>query len=196
MTTRRWILAIVVVAAAAGRPAGAQIVEADRTPARNSAYFEFGGPGGLYSLNYEYTARQSIGLRAGGTWWDFTNMDQRRERVSAAILGVTLRIDISELVDRCTLGCPTEGIGEGGRFIELGAAMVAGTHYVASYGTEQASGAFKTFSPSLGLRYQPARDRWMYRVTFTPLVPIMGGAATFPDKAAMAAGLSVGLSFE
>ena len=65
---------------------------------RNVVYLELGGPGGLYSLNYERLNASELYLRGGATTWSLTNVDRVREKVSAVIVGATRRFDVSELL--------------------------------------------------------------------------------------------------
>jgi hypothetical protein len=42
---------------------------------RNAFYFEFLGPGLLYSVNYEYRFKNNLSLRAGFSAWSFDSLD-------------------------------------------------------------------------------------------------------------------------
>ena len=165
--------------------ASAQNLPAAKVNATDAAFLEVGGPGGFYSVNYDHLLDDVLSLRAGATSWSTTSFDKQGEKVDAAILGATLRYDISRFVDRID-----------GRYLEAGATITFGSHSRSSYGTSEASGTFTTLVPMLGIRYQPPHGGFMYRATATPYVPLSGGTARYPQEGARAgASLSVGYAF-
>ena len=98
--TRRWplsvclprahasLVAALAITALLGAPRTlpAQLLRVDHIKP-NAIYFELGGAGGTYSINYDYRPRERVVLRVGATSWDFTNLDNRREKLSAVIVG-------------------------------------------------------------------------------------------------------------
>ena len=149
-----------------------------------AAYFELGGPGGFYSLNFD-VARASTIWRAGWTSYDGRGMSgQEGHALTAFIGGVAGRIPWSprNAIDRSI------HVGE---YIEAGAAIVAGTH-----AHNSASGTAVTLVPIIGFRSQPRYRAFMYRLTLTPYLPLSGGAAAFPERRPQfGAGGSVGFAF-
>jgi hypothetical protein len=150
----------------------------------NAIYFELGGAGGTYSINYDYRPRERVVLRAGATSWDFTNLDNRREKLSAVIVGAG--------------GLAPWPIGRyrRGDWIEWGALLMGGSHFHATYGTVDGSGAFVSLVPYAGVRHQQDHGTWMYHVAVTPQLPIVGGDASWPSRSAeMSATVGVGFIF-
>ena len=144
-----------------------------------------GGPAGFYSANYDRLLNSIFSIRAGATSWSITGFDQQGEKLTAVLIGATVRLDISHFVDR-----------EEGRFAELGAVVTAGTHSRTSYHTIEADGAFTTLVPLIGIRYQAPGGGFMYRATFTPYLPLSGGSAQYPQEGVRrGASLSAGYAF-
>lgn len=162
--------------------AAAQIIAP--LPARDIAYIEIGGPGGLYSLNYERVLDATRSARVGGTRWDLTNIDGVRERVQGVIAGGAYRHDVGRFF----------GGGES-RFVELGGAVVAGHYLRVRRGTTEVSGAYASVSPQIGLRHQPSNG-FMFRAVLTPLLALVNGASAFPGPGvSMTGGVSIGWVF-
>ena len=153
--------------AGASIPAEAQIIAP--SPVRNVVYAEVGGAGGIVSLNYERLTEQGIYVRGGTGIWSFTNLDNVREEIANLVGGATRRFDIS---DR---------LGEGeGRIAEAGFAVVAGTYRRTRYGATEVDGTYASLVPTIGLRAEPPGGGFTYRITFSPLVPILNSASAFP----------------
>lgn len=112
---------------------------------RKSVYFELGGSGGLGSINYESLF---LNTRAFDLFW--------RAGLSVAPIdnnngtGIVFPLMISAL------------IGETSHKLELGVGQGV---------TVTTKGSiFSLTTVALGYRYQPATQRWFYRVTYTPLI--------------------------
>ena len=152
-------------------------------PAMNAAYVELGGPGGFLSANYERYIDERFSARAGVASWSITNLDNLHESMTSAIGSLSARWDISDFV----------GKGEG-RFAEAGLAVSAGTYSRSRYSTLESEGSFVTLLPMAGLRYQLPQGGWMFRLTFTPYVPVAGRYVPLtdgPDLRAVAPGASL-----
>ena len=76
MTKRFLGLAVVLAVAAFATPVLAdrsrERLSADESPAYNSIFVEGGGPGLLYSLNYERVVENDFGLRIGMSYASFS----------------------------------------------------------------------------------------------------------------------------
>ena len=60
----------------------------------------------------------------------------------------------------------------------------------------ESRGGFVTLVPMGGLRYQLPQGGWMFRLTFTPYVPLTGGKARYPKEGTSLGGaLSGGYAF-
>ena len=164
-------------------PARAQLFRVE-TFKHNVMSFEFGGAGGVYSLNYERRARERVMIRLGITSWDCCGFASGPERLGAAFAGAGGLVPIAPAV-----------LGPG-RYFEWGALLEAGTHSVREFPQERKTGQFLTLAPYAGLRYQPDRGIWMVRVDATPLLPITGGDAAWPSRRGeLKAAVGVGLVF-
>jgi len=181
-------LVAVVVLLAPPHDASAQDGPIHRPPERRDiAYFEFAGPGGFFSLNYERRITPQRIVRAGFTSWDISNLDGVKHKASALLGGAMHLIDVSE----------TPGFGGGaGKFVELGGVLAAGSYTRQRYGVTEGDGAFVAVSPTAGLRYDPPGGDFLYRVTFTPIIGVGGGAGTALDgKSGLSGGISAGYVF-
>lgn len=175
--------AALVLAAGAARPAAAQIMTA--SPVRNVVYAEFGGAGGIFSMNYERLTEQGIYFRGGAGFWGFTNLDNVREDISTFVVGATRRFDISDLLKQ----------GEG-RIAEAGFAVVAGSYKRTRYGATEVDGTYASLVPTLGLRAEPPAGGFTYRITFAPLIPFVNRASAFPRSSPILwGGMSAGYIF-
>ena len=178
------LLGVVAVVVGAGRLSG-QAVIGPAPVAPSAVFVEVGGPGGFYSANYDYLLNSVLSLRGGATSWSTMSFDKQGEKLTAGILGATARFDISRLVG-----------AEHGRYVEAGAAISSGTHDRTSYDSLMTHGPFTTFVPMIGIRYQAPEGGFMYRVTFTPYLPLSGGSAQYPQEGVRAgASLSAGYAF-
>ncbi|MEP6990981.1 MAG: hypothetical protein ABJA80_08645 [bacterium] len=175
--------AALCLAAWAPALAGAQIMAP--SSARNIVYAEVGGAGGLFSLNYERLTEEGIYVRGGTGFWGITNLDNVREDIRTIVAGASQRFDISDL------------LGQGaGRIAEAGVAVVAGTYKRTRYDVTEVDGTYASLVPTVGLRAEPPAGGFTYRVTVTPLLPIVNSASAFPRSApTMWAGISAGYIF-
>ncbi len=188
----RWVIprllrpaacAALCLAAAAPGLADAQIMAP--SSARNIAYAEIGGAGALFSLNYERLTEEGIYVRRGTGFWGLTNLANVREDIRTIVVGATRRIDISDL------------LGQGaGRIAEAGVAVVAGTYERTRYGVTEVDGTYASLAPTVGLRAEPPGGGFTYRITSTPLVPIVNRASAFPQSSpTLWGGFSAGYIF-
>jgi hypothetical protein len=114
---------------------------AQEAPSEHATYVEAGGPGVLYSFNYEYRPMPELGLRAG-----------------ASVLYI------------CIFSCTTFAIvplsinglvGEGRHHFEYGAGAALTT-------LQDRDAQF--FFPEVGYRYENPSGGFLFRAMFTPLV--------------------------
>ena len=155
------------------------------TAERNIVYAELGGPGGIFSVNYERLSEQGIYFRGGIGLWSMTNLDNVTEGITNIVAGATRRFDISDLL----------GQGEG-RIAEAGLAVVAGTYKRTRYSKTEVDGTYVSLVPTIGLRAEPPAGGFTYRITLTPLIPFVNRASAFPQSTpALWAGLSAGYIF-
>lgn len=172
---RAWTLLAVI-----GTAAFAQEGSGGRTRA---AYFELGGPGGFYSLNFD-AMHAATTWRLGWTSYDGTGIGGQAAHALSAVIGGVAR----EIPWTPRYAIPGTHVGE---YIEAGAAIVAGTHK-----HNGASGSVVTLVPILGFRSQPGYRAFMYRLTLTPYLPLIGGAAAYPERSPQfGAGGSIGFAF-
>lgn len=166
---RRLLLASALGVASLSTSLMAQIV-APSAP-RNIVYAELGGPGGLFSLNYELLSESDFYFRGGAGYWGFTNLDSVHEALMTIVGGATRRFDVSERV----------GEGEG-RIVETGVALVAGTYRRTRYQEVEVDGAYASLVPTFGIRVEPPAGGYSWRLTVTPLIPIVNRASAFPQS--------------
>lgn len=175
-------VALCLAAASPGR-AGAQIMAP--SSARNIVYAEIGGAGGLFSLNYERLTEEGFYFRGGTGFSGLTNLDNVREDIRTIVAGASRRFDISDL------------LGQGaGRIAEAGVAVVAGTYKRTRYDVTEVDGTYASLVPTVGLRAEPPAGGFTYRITISPLLPIVNRASAFPRSSpTMWGGISVGYIF-
>lgn len=187
MLIHRSMLMLAMLCAPAAVRAQLSVPIVPPAPHRDIGYFELGGPGGLYSLNYERRLTAERVFRVGASSYDVTSLDGRQHQSTALIVGGERLIDVSQ----------TPGFGGGsGKFVELGAALIAGTYRHAVYKVVQGDGAFLAISPSAGLRSDNVQGGFLFRITFTPIIGLVNGAGSALDgRTGMSAGISVGYVF-
>lgn len=132
------------------------VSEYDRT-ANNSFFVEAGGPGLLYSLNYERAVENDFGVRIGFSYTSFSaSASSGGSSGSASATFVTVPVIVSYL-----------GIGSGNNMLELG---IGGTGIYASgaaSGTGIAasgSGMTALATAIIGYRRQPVNGGFQFRV--------------------------------
>lgn len=163
---------LVSVALAALAPGvGAQ---GNSTPARNAAYMELLGNGGLFSLNYERLVSEHATVRVGAANWS-----------AGDLLGGTSAVTTALLM-------ASHLNGEGSHKAELGAGVLIG-HRSAPV---TAAGDFASLTGVIGYRYQSRSGGRVMRIGFTPFLGLTGGASAYPDPGFMpSAGISLGYAF-
>jgi hypothetical protein len=179
----RHSLGLSLLACAMASPAHAQrpLVEGFK---RNVMSVEAGGPGGLYSLNYERRARERVMYRIGITAWEWGGYANGPERLHAAFVGGGGLVPI------------LPGVLGPERFFEWGALVETGTHSRREFPMDRKTGTFLTLVPYAGLRHQPERGIWMVHVAATPLLPITGGYTSWASRSAeLHVAVGVGLVF-
>ena len=165
---RRALVLIGLVLLPGGASAQRIVRLADLPPAdtvRNGVYFELFGPGLLYSLNYERHVRSRTAVQVGFTRW------------SAQFLGPKhiVRAGLASVSHHFALPRPFPDDAH----IELGGGFVGGKHAleerVPSDTTLSAVLIRKTTSSPwialtglVGLRFQPAKGGWTYRIGLVP----------------------------
>jgi hypothetical protein len=145
-----------------GRPAPVAISGDDRS-ATNNIFLEGGGPGLLYSLNYERILEQDYGLRIGFSYQSFSGTASSGGSTSTASASViTVPVIASYL-----------GISSGNHVLELG---VGGTAVYASGAVSGSgmstagSGMMALGTALIGYRRQPVDGGLQFRVGVEALV--------------------------
>ena len=147
-------VAIVFAVAAFATPALADRsrdrVSADESPAYNSIFVEGGGPGLLYSLNYERVVEEDFGLRIGMSYVSFS-ASAGSSSASATILAVPVIFSylglrggnhILELGGGGT-GVYASGAGSGTGFAASGSGMMALGTALIGYRRQPLDGGFQ-----------------------------------------------------
>lgn len=124
--------------------------------ARHGVFVELGGPGEIYSINYERLVGRGWLARAGATHWSFTDLVQVQQRSTKAIVGVTRLIDLSSLP------------GQHGTWIEVGLAASAGRQGFRS-SSDSATGPWLAGNGIAGVRLQGAGRGWTFRAAYSPV---------------------------
>lgn len=120
---------------------------------RNAVHFELGGPGILYSLNYERFFLPQVSVRAGLSLFGL------QENSTKDMQGV--------------FAVPITGqylVGRGAHHLELGLGFMTGVMWsdLNSYQKNESFGLIAA-TATIGYRYQPPRRGFLFRVAFTPL---------------------------
>jgi len=138
--------------------------------AHNAVYIELGGPGMLYSVNYEYRIVRQFSLRAGFTIWKFPFLIASVDMMAAPVMinlllggrHANLEIGIGLLAGRAA-----------GEWL-IGGGSLGETTFVVGTGT-------------IGYRHQSIDGGFVFRIGFTPVFSSDGLLPAF--------GLSMGHSF-
>jgi len=153
MTKQFLGLAIVLAVAAFATPVLAERsrgLSADESPAYNSIFIEGGGPGLLYSLNYERVVEEDFGLRVGVSYVSFS-ASAGSSSASATILAVPVIFSylglrggnhMLELGGGAT-GIYASGAGSGGAFAASGSGMMALGTALIGYRRQPVDGGFQ-----------------------------------------------------
>ena len=157
--------AALVAAPAMAEPSGAprsaglnknEVVDYDRT-ANNSFFLEAGGPGLLYSLNYERAVENDFGLRIGFSYTSFSaSASSGGSSGSASATFITVPVIASYL-----------GLGSGNNMLELG---LGGTMIYASGAASgtgisaSGSGTTALATAIIGYRRQPIDGGFQFRI--------------------------------
>jgi len=154
-------------------------VHADDDGAESSVYLELGGPGVLYSLNYERLLRPDVALRVGLGLFAI-----REEGTGDGMTWLTVPITGSYLV------------GQRAHRFEVGGGLATGYAWSDLNQRPGATDDYFLIALSLhaGYRYQPRDGGFLLRALVTPIV---GGRRFAPlgMPVTVWAGLSLGWSF-
>lgn len=120
---------------------------------RHAVYLELGGPGMLYSLNYEHFIGRQFSIRGGLSLFGL------RENTTGDTLG--------------GFAVPVTGqylLGRGAHHLELGLGLMTGVLWsdLNSYRKSESFGLIAA-TATVGYRYQPPRQGFLFRVALTPL---------------------------
>jgi hypothetical protein len=135
--------------------AGGSAVAAEAHP-RNAAFLELGGPGLLYSVNYERTVQARLALRGGFS--RFALVEQGTDRSMGATL---FPLTAAALV------------GKGGHHLECGIGATLGAfdgNLNVAVGEPRARVPFVAGVGQVGYRYQVPASGLLLRAAFTPLL--------------------------
>ena len=112
----RFEMCALVLTLALSAPVGAHgqimrgVTEVPTDTVRRGVFFELGGPGELYSLNYEHHLRPATVLQAGFTRWSFQFLAPRH-RARAGILTLLRQLSAPELLSEYVFAEFGGGIG-------------------------------------------------------------------------------------
>ena len=169
-------LLTVLAAVAFATPAFADRLGADRAEdrdANNSIFIEAGGPGLLYSVNYERIVENDFGLRIGAS---YTSLSASAGGSSASAAFTTIPVIASYL-----------GLRGGNHILELGVGGTAVFASGAASGTGMAvsgSGMAALGTALIGYRRQPVNGGFQFRIGLEALVG-KGLALSNPDPNSM-----------
>jgi hypothetical protein len=150
--------------------------------AHNSFFLEIGGPGEIYSLNYErFVGRRAV-ARVGLTSWGFTNFVQDYQSTTKAIIGAARLIDLSFLPD------------QRGTWAELGFAVSAGRRSVRNE-SASASGPWLAGNGIAGFRFQGAGRGLSFRVVYSPFYVLDNVGYAPPKGFSHASAASIGWAY-
>ena len=180
-------VAVILAALAAGSPLIAQPL-AREPVARHAAYFELGGYGGLYSLNYDRLVSERRSLRIGVSEIATTNFDNVRTHLTTLPVGLNFLIDPEDLVRGSS---PLFGGAD--RDIELGLGLILGLEGKAHVSEPQDRSAVVAVAGTVGFRYQRRAPGFMLRMGLVPLLPLLSPEETFFKG--LSAGISAGYVF-
>jgi hypothetical protein len=166
MKTFRALAALLTVAAFAApamadrlNPPRDRVSAPDERDANNSFFLEGGGPGLLYSVNYERVVEKDFGLRVG---FSYTSLSASAGGTSASASFIAIPVVASYL-----------GLREGNHILELGAGATA--VYASGSGSFGAyagagSGLVPLGTALIGYRRQPVNGGFQFRVGLEALV--------------------------
>jgi hypothetical protein len=166
MKTFRALAALLTVAAFAApamadrlNPPRDRISAPDERDANNSFFLEGGGPGLLYSVNYERVFENDFGLRVG---FSYTSLSASAGGSSASATFIAVPVIASYL-----------GLREGNHILELGGGATA--VYISGSGSfgafaGAASGVVPIGTALIGYRRQPVNGGFQFRVGLEALV--------------------------
>lgn len=157
-------------------------VQAQEEFAKNGAYFELGGNGGLYSINYERFLSSNVSIRGGfasfSTWGIFFNL--------LAVNITTFPVLVNYFY------------GTGSHKLELGAGVLLGTSKVTSAlnNQENKSSAIFDLTAVVGYRYQKPEGGIIFRAGLTPFLALTGEEDEYPQEGfTLSGGISIGYAF-
>ena len=146
--------------------------EGDRT-AQNNVFLEAGGPGLLYSINYERIIENDFGLRAGFSWQSFSaSVSSGTSTANGSATFMTFPVLVDYL-----------GISSGNNVLEIGAGGTAVHASGSASGTGIAaagSGMMVLGTAIIGYRRQPVNGGLQFRIGVEALMG-KGLALSNPD---------------
>lgn len=147
----------------------APVPASDTRDANNSFFIEGGGPGLLYSLNYERIVENVVGLRAGFSYQSFS---ASAGGASASATFVTVPVIVSYL-----------GVSSGNHYLEMGGGgtMVFASGSASGGGlAASGSGMIPLGTAIIGYRRQPLDGGFQFRIGLEALIG-KGLALSNPD---------------
>jgi hypothetical protein len=172
----RWLIGVAVLLGCA-HVAKAQVF--GDSLAHNGVFLEIGGPGEIYSLNYERFVGRRVAARVGLTSWGFTNFVRDYQSTTKAIVGAARLIDLSFLP------------GQRETWGELGFAVSAGRR---SFRNESASanGPWLAGNGIAGFRFQGAGRGLSFRIVYSPFYVLDNVGYAPPKGFSHASAASIG----
>jgi hypothetical protein len=150
--------------------------------APNSVFLDLGGPGFMYSINYERFLLQDVALRAGIMYFGI-GASSGDSSASVSMMAIPILAEYT-------------GVRAGNHALELGIGLDP-LHFTATASSGGTFGGLSgwamTGTAAIGYRYQDPAGGFLFRATFTPLFifsPGEGGSAFIPWG-----GISFGYSF-
>jgi hypothetical protein len=150
--------------------------------AHNSVLLELGGPGEIYSLNYERLVGRRAVARVGLTSWGFTNFVHEYHSTTKAIVGAARLIDLSFLP------------GQRETWAELGFTVSAGRRSIRSQ-SGSASGPWLAGNGIAGFRFQGAGRGLSFRVVYSPFYVLDNVGDAPPKGFSHASAASIGWAY-
>lgn len=157
-----------LVPAVAGAQLRVQVTEVATDTVRRGVFFELGGPGDLYSLNYQHHLRPHTVAQLGFTQWSFQFLGPRHA-TRAGIASIFRQVPALDVLSERILA-------------EFGGGVVAGRHEVEDYELDPSVTYFDLPEPVVrrspwlalnglvGLRFQGINGGLTYRFGWTPLI--------------------------
>ena len=156
--------------------------------ARDAVYFEIGGYGGFYSMNYDRKFSDHLTARVGASELAFTNIDRERTHITTFPVGLGFLIDPENLAEGLSAW-----FGGADRYVEIGPGLVIGREGRAHESEPQDRSALVALTGTLGFRLQRREPGWILRMGVTPFLPLSSPSRTM--FSGFSAGISAGYAF-